>query len=110
MFLDEVFASRQTLTEYQGFESTSTLPKLEIHFDKICGEVLVIEEDDKMQCPFEAIQEDMRANDKFALPPPIFPARCIVITLEVIAVDRMHSISKLGYALKPRDTDTPYKE
>ena len=85
--LDEVFAYRQTLTEYQGFESISTFPKLEIRFDEICGEVLVIEEDDKMQGPFEVIRKDMRADDKFALPLPIFPARCIVITLEVITGD-----------------------
>ena len=49
-------------------------------------------EEDELKCHFEIVRDDVPTMSVFDLPPPIFPARIVILTFQVLEPEKVHAI------------------
>ena len=49
-------------------------------------------EEDELQCSFKIVKEDHAFMSVFDLPPPVFPARIVVVTFELLSPAKAHVV------------------
>ena len=77
----------------EDFEPIDAEIKIVIHMMKSSTLQLTLNKDeDELQCAFEVVKEDQAPMSVFDLPPPIFPARVVVLTFEVQTPDKVHMV------------------
>ena len=90
MHLDNVFHFRLTHRP-EDMDPLPTLPHLEIGFPDDMD--LVIDAvADEMHCPFTLCQGQCFQMSVFHLPPPCFPSRNVVMTVEMVTMDEVHLV------------------
>jgi len=48
--------------------------------------------EDELKCEFEVVREEVPKMSVFDLPPPIFPARIVILTFQVLEPEKVHAI------------------
>ena len=92
MYFDDLMAFRLRLDDEEFDKMTGTL-KIVIHvsdsspikhkFDK---------KEDELKCDFEVVEDSVAMMSVFDLPPPVFPARIVTLSFEMVSEQKAHLI------------------
>ena len=92
MYFDDMMAWRKG---FQSDELDKIGEDIEIVIHMLTSSPLELEfdaEEDELQCSFEIVKEDVAFMSVFDLPPPVFPARIVVLTFELLSESKAHVV------------------
>ena len=92
MYFDDIMDWRKGYQDAE-FEKIEGEIKIVIHILKTSSlELKLHPEEDELKCRFEVVREEQTTMSVFDLPPPIFPARIVVLTFQVLAPEKVHAV------------------
>ena len=92
MYFDDIMDWRKRYQDKE-FDKIDGDLKLVIHMPTSTTLELSFDpQEDELKCKFEVVREQEPKMSVFDLPPPIFPARIVVLTFEVLRYEKVHVI------------------
>ena len=108
MYYDDLIAFRSTYTD-ETFERLRQIPKIIVHMSNELSLDLVVDKDeDALACEIVVVKEGAGAGvamqgSVFALPPPTFPLRIVILEIEMLSKATAHLI--FGGNTRPFQSD-----
>ena len=90
MFLDEVLKFRLTFTDGE-MDHLGALPHIHLHISDTIS-VSIDATKDEMHCPLTIVTEVPENFSVFSLPPPVFPSRNVILTIDMVTAEEIHMI------------------
>ena len=116
--VDDALAYRFSLNNVDNWELVEALPKLDIHIEEDAVDTFTLtQEEDEMKCPVTVTFEALAAKDMLGLPPPVYPARTVIVQFEIVSKTLVNVIvlgntkpfsaglAKLGFLLKSKQNE-----
>ena len=92
MYFDDIMDWRKRY-EDADFEKIGGDAKIVVHMPTSAKlELSFNAEEDELKCEFEVVREEVAKMSVFDLPPPIFPARIVILTFEMLGPGKAHAI------------------
>ena len=90
MYLDEVLAWRAGFSD-ETFTALAGVPKIVVYAPKELG-LAIDADEDEVKCSFELKDASESAMTVFDMPPPVYPARLVVLTFQVVNAETAHCV------------------
>ena len=92
MYFDDIMAWRKGV-QNEEFEKIDGDIQIVIHMlNSATLELKLDPKEDELKCNFQIVQEDKAFMSLFDLPPPVFPARIIIATFELLSPGKSHVV------------------
>ena len=92
MYFDDIMDWRKGYQDAE-FEKIEGDIKIVIHMQTSATLQLSFDAaEDELKCQFEVMREEVATMSVFDLPPPIFPARIVALTFQVLGPEKVHAI------------------